>query len=998
MHLPALLLGFCLAWGDDPLASELPRLKATEPADALATFRVQPGFQLIQVAAEPLVTDPVAACFDADQRLYVVEMGDYPFRSNAPNGRVRLLEDRNNDGTYDHSTVFLDQLAWPTAIVPHDGGVFIGAAPDLIFAKDTDGDGKADTREVVFTGFGIGNVQTLFNGLLWGLDGWIYGSSGGGGGEITRPGHADFKPVSIRGRDFRFRPDLSAFEAISGGGQNGHAFDDWGHRFVCNNSNHVREIVLESRYLARNPDLAAPAILDIAAEGPAARVFRISPAEPWRLVRTRQRAADPEFVKRAAATELVPVGFFTSATGVTVYRGSALGPDVRGNVFVGDVGGNLVHRKRLEVSGSRFKATRADEGVEFIASTDNWFRPVTFVNTPDGTLLVLDMYREAIEHPDSIPEPIKKHLDLTSGKDRGRLYNLAPARFRKRSPLPLSTATTSELVNLLGDADSYWRETAQRLLVAKPDRDTIPLLRSLVQSTDNALAKLHALWTLENLNALRFEDVKRAVNDPEPRLRENAARLLEILLPDSPEAEAALITLSNDADSLVRFQAALALGGAKSEASIAALRAIALRDMNDPILRSAILSGLSDSERTKAFFSAGDFVQSALTARPLPTEWLEWMALVGARDPAQPAEGILHLATLSESGILDPEAVRAVLRGTRSGLRARGKTFADFVAELKPEDVGSVAKAAEARVVSKGKGGTGEPNAGEKGNALLWGRLGAMTTLALFAPKRAVEVLPTLLGHNEPEPIQLGALEALALTEDPGVPAALLEHWAGLGPTIKNEAAELILATKPGMEAALDAIEGGRLPASEIEPARRAQLLNHPDAQVRGRAAALFKATATRRAEVLARFDSALQLPGDLTRGREVYRKVCSTCHRAQNEGSVVGPDLATVATRTPENLLMQILDPNREVATPYVSYVVATNDGRIHTGIIAEEGPNAITLRRAARESEVINRRDVEEIRSTGLSLMPEDLEKQLDAQAVADVITYLRSLGASP
>ena len=188
----------------------------------------------------------------------------------------------------------------------------------------------------------------------------------------------------------------------------------------------MRQIVLPSHYLERNPALIPPpAVLDIAAEGPAAPVFRISPPEPWRVVRTRQRAADPVMSRRLPPRpSWFATGFFTSATGVTIYRGSAYPPEYRGNVFVGDVGGNLVHRKVLSAAGATFLATRADANVEFLASTDNWFRPVNFANTPDGTLLILDMYRETIEHPHSIPEPIKKHLDLTSGKDRGRLYNL----------------------------------------------------------------------------------------------------------------------------------------------------------------------------------------------------------------------------------------------------------------------------------------------------------------------------------------------------------------------------------------------------------------------------------------------------------------------------------------------------------------------------------------------------------------------------------------------
>ena len=339
--------------GDEDLARELPRIPATEPADANATFQVQHGFSLDPIAIEPLITDPVDVCYDADGRLYVVEMRGYPYPEDVPTGRVRLIDDTDGDGRFDSGTTFLDDLSWPTAIVPFDGGVFIAVAPEILYAKDTDGDGIADVRKVAFSGFGTSNVQGLLNGLLWGPDGWIYGvASSNGAEEVVNHLNPDMPPIPLGRRDFRFKPDGSAFEPVSGGGQNGHSFDDWGHRFTCNNSNHIRQIVLPADALARNPDYAASTpITDIAVEGAAAPVFRISPAEPWRIVRTRQRAADPDFRRRLPPTELVATGFFTSATGVTIYRGSAYGPDYEGNAFIGDVGGNLVHRKIVEPDG-----------------------------------------------------------------------------------------------------------------------------------------------------------------------------------------------------------------------------------------------------------------------------------------------------------------------------------------------------------------------------------------------------------------------------------------------------------------------------------------------------------------------------------------------------------------------------------------------------------------------------------------------------------------------
>ena len=403
--------------------------------------------------------------------------GGIPIRKKPPRAVSAVSKTATAMAKFDTRTVFLGGLSWPTGIVPYDDGVFIAVAPDIFYAKDTTGDGVADVKKVMFSGFGTENVQGLLNGLLWGPDGWIYGVTSSNGGTIHNRSRPQAKPVSVRGRDFRFKADGSEFEAISGGGQFGHSFDDWGHRFTCNNSNHARQIVLPSHYLERNPRSARRLLFStLPRRGRRRRYFASARAEPWRVVRTRQRAADPVLSRRLPPTELFATGFFTSATGITIYRGSSYPPTYRGNVFVGDVGGNLVHRKILTAVGATFLARRADTNVEFLASTDNWFRPVNFANTPDGTLLLIDMYRETIEHPLSIPEPIKKHLDLTSGNDRGRLYSLVYSGSARRARPNLGNMPSAELVGFLADRDSWWRETAQRLLFERQDRSVVESL------------------------------------------------------------------------------------------------------------------------------------------------------------------------------------------------------------------------------------------------------------------------------------------------------------------------------------------------------------------------------------------------------------------------------------------------------------------------------------------------------------------------------------------
>ncbi|RUL88223.1 c-type cytochrome [Tautonia sociabilis] len=968
----------CVAQEGEDLAKELPRLPATEAADALATFRIQGGFELVPVAVEPLVTDPVDACYDADGRLYVVEMRGYPYPEDVPSGRVRLIEDTDGDGRFDAGTTFLDGLSWPTAIVPYDGGVFVAVAPEILYAKDTDGDGEADIRKVAFSGFNTNNVQGLLNGLLWGPDGWIYGTaSSNGADEVVNHLDPSRPPVPLGRRDFRFKPDGSAFEPTSGGGQNGHSFDDWGHRFTCNNSNHIRQIVLPADALARNPDFAASTpIIDIAAEGAAAPVYRISPPEPWRIVRTRQRAADPEYRRRLPPTELVATGFFTSATGVTIYRGSAFGPEFSGNAFIGDVGGNLIHRKRLVPDGSIFRAIRTEEGVEFVASTDNWFRPVNFRNTPDGTLLVLDMYRETIEHPASIPEPIKMHLDLTSGHDRGRLYNLVPPGFSRRAPPRLSDADSDQLVSLLADPDSWWRETAQRLLIERRAVAVVPALRELARSRPNALGRMHALWTLSALGALDPEDLLLGLTDDEPRLREASAKLAEPIAGADAGVRDALLHLASDPDPMVRFQAALSIGVVPGPEAIAALTEIVERDAADRWTRAAVMSSLAGRADR---LLAGLIDRPAFLDRQEAADWLNELAvLVGASGST---ESIGALVSRIAKPDARPGVVRAVLIGLGEGLRRSGSSTDLLRAGATGEALlPTFERAAEA---ARGEGDDAD-------------RLEAIRLLALAPSELAFDVLPDLLDGRQPAPVQLAALRTLGDRPDPEVGPTLTASWKGLGPSARREATEVLFSRPDRLLALLDAMESGAIPPGQLDPSRRDQLLQSRDEAIRSRAARLLAGMtgSTSRAEVIASYREALSLAGDSDRGQQVFRRVCATCHKAEGVGAEVGPDLATVTNRTPEDLIIHILDPNREVLTQYLNYSVATVDGRVLSGQVAAESPTSITLKRAEGVTDVVPRDQIDELASTGQSLMPEGLEQEVSVEQMADLIAYLKSL----
>ena len=306
--------------GAEPGADiKLERVPPMSPEQSLANTEVAKGFRMDLAAAEPQVIDPVAMAFDEAGRMYVVEMRDYSEKDKERLGRVRLLSDEDGDGRFETSRVFVEDLSWPTAIACYDGGVFIGNAPDILYCKDTDGDGKADVRKVVYTGFGRTNVQGLFNTFLWGLDHRIYGQTSSSGGQITQPGKSS-PPLELRGRDFCFDPKTLEISATTGGGQHGMSFNRWGDRFVCQNSDHLQAIVFEERYVARNPyQSVVSARRSIASDGPQAPCFASARSKPgakpalscaWRVwCRGRSKAA----AERPVISRAAPAPRFTKA-------------------------------------------------------------------------------------------------------------------------------------------------------------------------------------------------------------------------------------------------------------------------------------------------------------------------------------------------------------------------------------------------------------------------------------------------------------------------------------------------------------------------------------------------------------------------------------------------------------------------------------------------------------------------------------------------------------
>ena len=578
------------------------------PEEALGTFTLRDEFRIELFASEPLVVDPVEVAFDERGRAYVAEMLDYPddpAPGQAPRSLVRLVEDRDGDGRADAATVFADRLLQVTSVLPWDGGVIVTAAPDILYLKDTDGDGKADIRRVLFTGFTTRvSSEGRVTNLRFGVDNWIYVANNGGEGKITSPEHPEVAPVSVLGADFRFRLDRGRFEAESGTTQFGNALDVWGNRFITNNSIHVRHVVLPRRYLGRNLFLpSVEAVHDISDHG--SRIFQKSEPQYWRKARTamRQRRYEELELKRNEAVS----GSFTGGAGGNIYLGDTFPAGYYGNLFTGDVACNLVHRDVLEPKGVTFVAHRAADETdrEFLTSTDPWFRPCNTTTGPDGNLYIVDIYREVIEGPEFIPEELRKDLNLYGGNDRGRIYRIVP---RNASAQPfrfdLARLTSMELADLLGHRNAWQRLTAQRLLLQRQDRSVVPHLREIALQGASEEARVHALYALEGLSALDAALVARSLNDPSAGVREHSLRLAEAF----PELAKDIAGKVADPAPRVVFQAVFSAGEFPGPASTAALASVAGRQASDRWFRAAVLSSKAGSSTELAGALPADFL------------------------------------------------------------------------------------------------------------------------------------------------------------------------------------------------------------------------------------------------------------------------------------------------------------------------------------------------------------------------------------------------------
>ncbi len=930
------------------------------PEEAVTSLRTKLGFHVELAAAEPLIASPVAISFGPDGRLWVAEMLDYPEGNDSSGGQIQCLYDDNGDGQYDRSEVFVDGLPYPTGVTVWRNGVLICAAPDILYAEDTNGDGRADVVNKLFTGFATHNYQARVNSLEYGLDGWVYGSCGLFGGQITSVKTG--RVISLGQRDFRFNPDTGILEAATGATQQGRVRNDWDDWFGCNNGTMLMHYPLADHYLRRNPYLApSQTVVGIAAPPEPGRLFSISSQVLFMLSGPPNRP--------------------TAACGLGIYRDDLLGSDYEGNAFTCEPVNNLVHRQLLTPSGVTFTSRRADDELdrEFLASTDPWFRPVQAHTGPDGAMWVVDMYRYVIEHPIWIPPDTLATLDPRAGSGMGRIYRVVPDGQPLRKMPRLDQLSGEALATAMDSSNGIQRDLVQQLIQWRHDIKAIPGLKQLCLESGRPEVRVQAISTWANLGSPSVDVLTRLLMDGDSRVRRHAVRISETRLQESSALADEVMKLADDQDMFVRMQVASTSAFLRPSDAAMTLSKLIARDGDNVHVKSAIESSLTSA-------NVADVIQHVRNH-----------AVSGDAENRL----LVNAATLA-----DDHAVQSILAGLAKKVSASPtaehmESLARFIQSWSRRSPPKLVPASvEITSIWKPALDLARQVAVNQESSIR-DRVAAVQLLAQspFLGEPQAELLSTLLTPRTPPELQSAALAAMKNDSRASVAELILADWETREPRLRKEGIALLLSRAAWTERLLEAIQGGQISSRELDLNQQQGLLEHPQESIRAAAAkSLVTRTSDSRQQVIDRYAAALNENGDPAIGRQVFQKHCANCHRLQDIGHVVGPDIANYSGKPAQSLLIAMLAPNQAVDPRYQSYVVVLNDGRSVTGLIAEETASSLILLAAEGKRESVLRSEVDEIRGTGKSLMPEGFEQNATTDDVTHLWAFFRTLRSPP
>lgn len=955
-------------------------------------FEIHPEFTLEEVAAEPLVFDPVDMEFDEAGRAFVLEMPGYPLRDE--NSRLVLLLDEDKDGVFDKRQIYADSLNLASSFIPYKGGMLVASPPYLLFLSDENGDNVADKREILMEGFKVGNLQHNYNGLTYGLDNWIYSANGGNSGAPYFAGDSE-NPLVLRDDDFRFKLEEALLEKVgqsSGGFEL--AFDNWGRMYETHNLEHVSQLVFEGKYIDGLPVSTSHSLKNISdhEENGLARIYPIG-AQDTRVNHPEQS------------------GYFSGSCGISFYGGGQFPQGYNDNIFVADVVLNLIHMDVLSSEGSHSKASRNREKAEFLASSDRSFRPVNMTTGPDGGLYILDMHRAVIEHPEWIPDEIEKEMDLGEGKDQGRIYRVFPKKMKPKPFKGLDRTNTPSLLKALQSPNQWERMTAQRLLVEIGGDESTEALKEMLVNSAHEFARLHALWTLEGLGKITEDILRKGLNDASPGVRENAIKVAELYHNSSPEIGQSLLALCTDEIPRVRLAAALAIGTfpqayleSHFEDIFSAFQKMLAKEDSDIWISLAAASAMQ--HQALAFSRQLIDQANGEMNEQYKESLLTLCRLIGKRQNIPEAEVLLNKLAANQDLLLRDKQLLLNAIVSNWGINPSDKkmTSRGMASIEKLEESLDPAMLASCGTFRKTLGlgvsaSLKKQLLDAKTDVLdetqsLQKRLELLKLLALEPFEKRERSLYSLLDNRIPQALQDEAMQQLWLSNNQEVAANLLKLWPELGPKSRKNAGDILLYKRDNHELLLTAFENKRINLGELnlDLERRRVLLWSENEAIKQRAEKLFSdAGVVQRKEAIEKMRPALTLKGNREKGKKQFQLLCASCHQYANQGLDVGPVLTEIHRKSKASLMHDILDPNAAVDPKYLNHQVLTNDGNIYIGIIHVESSDDLVLKMNGGQEKRIAKKEIKKLSTTGLSLMPEGLENGMSQEDFANLLAYL-------
>jgi putative heme-binding domain-containing protein len=973
----------CIAlavWGAEPLtdghgaraddviphAQDKPPGPPLSPAEAMGKMTVPPGFRVELVAAEPDVVNPVAMTFDERGRVWITESLEYPRQQAGPGrDRIKVLEDTDADGRADRFTIFAEGFNIPSGIAVGYGGVWVANAPDILLLQDTDGDGRADKQEVVVTGFGRDDTHELPNSLTWGPDGWLYGLNG-----VFNPSTVvqDGKKHEFTCALFRIHPRTREFQIFAEGTSNpwGVAWDGEGSAFV------------------------SACVID----------------HLWHLAETgyyvRQGGPYPPFVK--------PMGSIVAHKhqkaaycGIHYFDSDAYPPEYRGRLYMGNIHGNCINVDTLRRKGATYVGEAA---ADFLSANDAWFMPVVQKTGPDGCLYVLDWYDRYHCYQDARRDP--------GGIDRlkGRLYRVRYESAPRPEPFDLARETDAQLIARLHSPNVFFRDVAQRILAERSDPETRPVLERLVlDPAAPRAARRHALWALVSSGPLSLEFHAALLAHEDSAWRAWGVRAAGNASRVDPTIRQRVVDLASDAAADVRLQVAIAARKIVGLDPIPTLLTVAACSPDDALIEHIVWQNVhpileQHGERLFQLAAHEQYWQSprvvelvhrateCVLSRGNPRPILALLDHLHGRpnvDLTTAAKCLNALTAKFQNGELSA--------GQLAELRPRLEPMADRYRESQPPG----SELHDASLLLAATWGDSRAVASvrqmvEARQAHIDRRIQALRALVVADDEMLDEMIERLFARATEYPVELrrAAIASLGHVDAPWVAAHLLDHYDGLEAELRPAAVELLCQRRAWAEPLLERIGQGQVPAAALNANQVRQLLVGADselaAKIRAHWGSVRDQRDPKREEVIAQMRGFLRTtPGDPLAGQAVFQRVCGQCHKLHGAGEDIGPDITLNGRNSFEQLLSNVFDPSLVIGAAYQARTVVTADGRVLTGLVAEDSPQRVVLKIQGGKVETIARADVEMMQVSALSLMPEDLEKQLKPRELADLFALL-------